>query len=68
MKVVRRNKLINPLSTIPLPLWVTSLLMYIMVKRMGIIIPEREWAWWVLISTLFMVWVIINWKIVKDEK
>jgi ABC-type dipeptide/oligopeptide/nickel transport system permease subunit len=35
---------------------------------MGIIIPEREWIWWVFIPSLFMVWVIMNWKIVKDKK
>jgi hypothetical protein len=66
MKVVRRNKQINPLST--MSLWVTSLVAYIMTKRLGICNPEREWIWWVAIPSLFMVWVIINWKIVKDEK
>jgi hypothetical protein len=63
-KVVRRNKNINPIASIPL--WGVSLFSYIMAKGMGIIDPEREWAWWVLIPSLFMVWVIMNWKIVRD--
>jgi hypothetical protein len=66
MKLVRRNKYINPIASIPL--WGVSLFSYIMVKGMGIIIPEREWIWWVFIPSLFMVWVIMNWKIVKDKK
>jgi hypothetical protein len=66
MKLVRRNKYINPLSTVSL--WGVSLFLYIRFKSMGVIIPEREWTWWVLIPSLFMVWVIMNWKIVKDKK
>lgn len=66
MKIVRRNENVNPLETSPL--WGISLFSYIMVKGMGIIDPEREWIWWVSIPSLFMVWVIMNWKIVKDKK
>lgn len=68
MKIVRRNENVNPLETSQL--WGISLFSYIMVKGMGIRIidPEREWVWWVGIPSLFMVWVIMNWKIVKDKK
>lgn len=66
MKLVRRNKYINPIPSTPL--WGVSLFMYIMVKSMGIIIPEREWIWWGVIPSLFVVWVIMNWKIVRDEE
>lgn len=66
MKLVRRNKNVNPLETSPL--WGIALFSYIMVKGMGVIIPEREWIWWIALPSLFMIWVIMNWKIVKDGK
>ena len=66
MKVVRRNKNINPIASIPL--WGVSLFVYILNKSLGIIDPDREWIWWGVIPSLFVVWVIMNWKIVKDKK
>ena len=66
MKIVRRYKYVNPIATTTL--WGITLFSYIMAKGMGTINPEREWIQWVTIPSLFMVWVIMNWKIVKDEK
>ena len=66
MKLVRRDKDINPLKT--MSLWCVSLFIYILNKSLGIIDPEREWIWWGVIPSLFVVWVIMNWKIVKDKK
>lgn len=64
MKLVRRNKNVNPSGSSQL--WGVSLFMYITAKGMGIIDPEREWIWWGVIPSLFVVWVIMNWKIVKS--
>jgi hypothetical protein len=64
MKLVRRNKNVNPSGSSQL--WGVSLFMYITAKGMGIIDPEREWIWWGVIPSLFVAWVIMNWKIVKS--
>jgi hypothetical protein len=64
MKLVRRNENVNPSGSSQL--WGVSLFMYITAKGMGIIDPEREWIWWGVIPSLFVVWVIMNWKIVKS--
>jgi hypothetical protein len=34
-------------------------------KMNGIIVPSKEWVWWVSIPVMFLIWGLLNWKIKK---
>jgi hypothetical protein len=63
MKVVRKGFLSPMLSA---NLWTIPTFTYIIQKVCGITF-HREWVWWVGIPTMFLVWVLINWKITKSN-
>jgi hypothetical protein len=72
MKLVRRDKDINPLKTIPI--WGYPLIGYIFTIGLELFYPEREWfnhdrewIFWVVIPTLFIMWVMMHWEIVKTK-
>ena len=40
-----------------------------MLKMNDIISPSKEWVWWVVIPVMFLIWVLLNWKIkIKNDK
>jgi hypothetical protein len=65
MKIIKRGWMSRPIST--LNLWMIPLVFYIIQKYAGVIRPYREWMWWVLIPTLFSVWFVYNFKIIKSK-
>jgi hypothetical protein len=49
-------------------LWWIPTLTYFNMKMFDVLNEQREWVWWVGIPTMFIVWVLINWKIkFKDD-
>lgn len=65
MKIVKRSWMSSPVYSVNL--WAIPLMFYSIQKYVGIIRPDREWIWWVLIPTSFLFWFVINFKVVKDE-
>jgi hypothetical protein len=63
MRLVKRGDYVNPLASITI--WLIPTFFYTIQKMLRIIIPEREWMWWVMIPTTFIIWVLLNWKIKK---
>ena len=45
-------------------LWWIPMMSYLFMKMNGVEF-HREWIWWVGIPTMFLVWVLLNWKIKK---
>jgi hypothetical protein len=62
MKIVKKGFSSQPRATISL--WLIPTMFYLLQKFLGIAF-HREWVWWVGISTMFLVWVLLNWKIKK---
>jgi hypothetical protein len=62
MKIVKRE-MFRPLSTVTL--WWIPTMTYFIMKMNDIIAPRKEWIWWVAIPTMFLIWVLLNWKIKK---
>jgi hypothetical protein len=62
MKIVKRD-LGRPAATATL--WVIPIISYTMQKAAGITMTNLEWLWWVTIPTMFVLWLAINYKIVK---
>jgi hypothetical protein len=62
MKIYRKKN-VKPLHTISL--WAIPTLTYIVMKLSGWIRSDREFIWWLLITTSILVWGLINWKIKK---
>jgi hypothetical protein len=62
MRIVKRE-VCRPLSTITL--WLISTFTYIFEKFNGMINPNKEWVWWMVIPVMFLIWTSINWKIKK---
>jgi hypothetical protein len=62
MKLVKRGFASQPLGS--MTLWLIPTFTYIIQKVCGITF-HREWIWWVGIPTMFLVWVLLNWKIKK---
>ena len=61
MKIVKRG-LQPPVTSITL--WSIPTLTYI-IGKVGGVEYHREWIWWVVIPVMFLIWVLINWKIKK---
>lgn len=49
-------------------LFLIPLLIYTSGKMSGAQYNEMEWLWALVISCLFILWVVINFKIVKNER
>ncbi len=62
MKLVKRGFASQPLGS--MTLWLIPTMSYMFGKVVGITY-HREWIWWVGIPTMFLVWVLLNWKIKK---
>jgi len=44
-------------------LWWVPVITYFNFKLIGMLNEQREWIWWVGIPAMFLIWVLINWKI-----
>ena len=64
IKVIKR-KHFSPTKTINI--WLIPTMCYLLQKWMGIVIPSREWIWWVGILIAVSIWLGINFKIVKNK-
>ena len=64
IKVIKR-KHVSPTKT--MNIWLIPTMCYLLQKIMGIVIPSREWIWWVGILFAVFVWLGINFKIVKNK-
>ena len=60
MRIVKRE-ICRPLSTVTL--WWIPTITYLIMKMNGIISPTKEWIWWIAIPIMFLIWVLLNWKI-----
>jgi len=63
MKIVRRNKLISPMSTIPM--WLIPTLNYLLLKVYAVQFNGYEYVWGIVIPSMVVLWVLFNWKIKK---
>jgi hypothetical protein len=64
MKIVKRE--FNSLQE-SMNIWLIPTSCYLAQKIMGIVIPNREWIWWVVILLAVLVWLAVNFKIVKNK-
>ena len=62
MKITKRD-FANPILSINI--WMIPALSYLIQKVGGVEFNEYEWAWWVGIPTLILIWLAINFKIKK---
>lgn len=62
MKIVKRTEVCGMCTA---SLWWIPTLTYFNLKMVNIITPSKEWVWWVAIPTMFLIWVLLNWKIKK---
>ena len=63
MKIRKRDEWCDP--KLSMYLWIIPTMGYLLNKIAGIIIPGREWIWFVTISMLFGVWFMTNFVITK---
>jgi hypothetical protein len=59
MRIVKR-KYAQPISTITIVL--IPLFTYVLGKAGMLVYNEYEWVWWITIPTLFVLWLVINFK------
>jgi hypothetical protein len=64
MKIVKRE-FISLATT--MNIWLIPTTCYLLQKMVGIVIPSREWIWWVGIFIAVSIWLGINFKIVKNK-
>ncbi len=64
MKIVKRE-FVSLAKT--MNIWFIPTMCYLLQKMGGVIIPSREWIWWVGIPFTVLVWLVINFKIVKNK-
>jgi hypothetical protein len=62
MKIVKRTEVCGICTA---SIWWTPTMIYFIMKMSNIIAPNKEWVWWVVIPTMFLIWVLLNWKIKK---
>ena len=65
MKIIRRNPNLHLYSTILL--WVIPTWTYGMLKLVGAQFNKYEYIWWVTIPLMFIIWLVINYKINNNE-
>ena len=63
MKIVKRDEWSDP--KLSMVIWLIPTMGYLLNKIAGIIIPNREWLWFVTIPMLFMIWFMMNFVITK---
>ena len=63
MKIRKRDEWSDP--KLSMVIWLIPTMGYLLNKMAGIIIPGREWLWFVTIPMLFMTWFMINFVITK---
>jgi membrane protein DedA with SNARE-associated domain len=44
-------------------LWWIPLITYLSMKLFDMLNEQREWIWWAVIPMMFIIWILINWKI-----
>ena len=64
MKIVKRES-VSLAKT--MNIWFIPTMCYLLQKMGGVIIPSREWIWWVGILIALSIWLGINFKIVKNK-
>lgn len=65
MKITKRKEVCGICTS---SIWWIPTITYLIFKVIGDNIkPEREWIWWVAIPTMFLVWVLINYKIKRNN-
>jgi len=64
MKITKRN-FVNPVTTVNI--WFIPTFAYVLQKVLGIINPDKEWYWYVGISFAVLLWLVVNFKIVKNK-
>ena len=65
MKITKRKEICSICSS---SIWWIPTITYLIFKVMGDIIkPDREWVWWIFIPTMFLGWVLINYKIKRNN-
>jgi hypothetical protein len=45
--------------------WIIPTFTYMLQKSLGVIKPDKEWYWYVGISFAVLLWLVVNFKIVK---
>lgn len=65
MKIIRRNPYVSPISSIII--WLMPLVQYPMLK-MSNAIQRNEWIYPMIIVSMFLLWLIANWKLEKQKK
>jgi len=65
MKITKRE-CVRPGATAMI--WAIPTMSYTLQKLAGIQMNSREWLWWTVIPGLFILWAIINFKLVKDNE
>jgi hypothetical protein len=65
MKIKKRG-LLNPWRT--MNIWYIPTCTYLILKLgLGDIAPDKEWYWWIGISIAVLIWLTLNFKIVKND-
>lgn len=64
MRIIKRDYSYLALS---INIWTIPLFTYLLQKSSGVINPNREWYWYVAISLTFVLWLRLNYKIVKNK-
>lgn len=63
MKLVKREEVCAPCTA---TIWWLPTLTYTLGKFGGAEY-HREWIWWVVLPIVFLIWVLLNWKIEKTN-
>lgn len=67
MKIVKRDKNVSAFSSVPG--WSIPLSLYLFLKASGIVTFNKyEFMWWILIPAMFIIWLCINFKIIRGKK
>jgi len=65
MKISKRTEVCGICTA---SLWWIPIMSYFFMKVNGVEF-HNEWLWWVAISTMFLIWGLLNWKItIKNDK
>lgn len=64
MKISKRTEVCGICTA---SLWWIPTMTYFIMKMNDIISPSKEWVWWLAIPTMFLIWVLLNWKIEKTN-
>ena len=64
MRIVRRDW-VRPTNT--MAVWLIPTVAYTLEKLVGVIKPDREWVWWIMLPSVFLVWLVANFRIDKRK-